>query len=358
MVEIEKSTETHHLVGTVSKSEIDDIMNGGELLRVTKEDLENLFGIASMRKKMAFSLAPIVNDSGIGLFFGWAVLATMVAAGFLFYAEFGKTLLAILGMVTILASSIGGLVAFVAASGMKKGYSALGMVFLGFAGIATACGVGYGLSELHQSQISDGSNFGIFASCVSIVMGVVGGICFWKYVSRVGEYAKQSLTLSFSMHEFRNRYYDTEDAIMKASTSYEQMYAYLKSNFSQRYSDVPDSVWMNLANQIHIQHPSNVGGFAYVSPKFDPDALKNEERRRKLAADPAIVLVKGNEMFLIGAWDIAGDAEKIAKAVSTSVKSSVDNVKRDIRERLSNNEVQRLLKAMKAKTNQTIASTK
>lgn len=345
---VDKEIETMATrTGDVSAEEIRKIMLGEDLIKVSKSDIETLFNMNGLKRKIAFSVAPILNSVDIAK----------------------KTMLALLAVgVQVL------MLATLPVNVLVAEYVFLGSMALMY----LIVGIGV-LAE--ESDFDDEVPFdvktpiGSFLSigmCGAILVGSITAIILGPDVAKVSPSADLLAVLHGAMllgnlillrslyRSFREFADDAIDLTYDQTRLYETSYYSGKTEFYKnkqleetvanfiRFNNIPQSVGYNLMNHAET---GKYTAIEFVHPVLDTQKYDaNQKIKRAIARDPAVLLVRHNERYMVGAWDIQGDQEAIMEKLKERNDAQIKAVG-DVASRISKKAKNALLRAMKEKTN-------
>ncbi len=308
--------------GTVSQEEIDNIIRGEDLIEVDNADLENLFGINALRRKIMWTMTPAFHDSDITTRFIGAII---FAIGAIVLASFTSASVALsvslVGWTACAVTSIRTAFSIFndSSDNVKDTFKYTG----GMAIAATIAGVSayYAGKYIPQELLNNvDSGFIIFwsiATAVSLLCFI--GFSVYLY-GTFKKFAKSAVDLS-QKSDYIDGGIDEEDR--------RKMLDGWCNHLIRRGNSIPDAVRYNLL--AHGIDPT-YRRVEFVKPQLDLRKYSDEKERQKLARDPAIILRDHNDRrFLVGAWDIKGDAEQII----TEAKKQTKEVVRSVASRIS-----------------------
>lgn len=319
--------------GTVTQDEINSIIRGEDLIEVNNEDLENLFGIKALRRKIMLTMTPAFHDSDLTTRFIGAVIFALgsVALGTLTSANVALTI-AITGWIACaIMTIVTGFLIFNDSSDNVKDT----LIFTGGMAIgATLSGVVayYAGTFIPEPLLSGENGPAIWWSiALAITVSSFGGMAIYLH-SQFSSFATNAVELHYDDSRIDHRN-DTEQRQEMLNNWAEYMI--------KRGNMIPDAVRYNLLAHGVDQKYTHV---EYVKPVLDLRKYSNEKERQRLARDPAVVLRdRAGIRFLVGAWDIKGDAEHII----AEAKKQTTDVVRSVSKRLSSASKRNLLNTIK-----------
>lgn len=312
--------------GTVTQDEINSIIRGEDLIEVNNEDLENLFGITALRRKIMLTMTPAFHDSDLTTRFIGAVIFALgsVAVGTLTSANVALTI-AITGWIacTIMTIVTGFLIFNDSSDNVKDT-----LIFTGGMAIsATLSGVvAYYAGTFIPEPLSESAI--LWSIALAITVSSFGGMAIYLY-RQFSSFAKNAVELYYDVSYIN----DTEQR--------QKMLNGWADSMIRCGNMIPDAVRYNL-----LAHgvDSKYTRVEFVKPVLDLRKYSNEKERQRLARDPAVVLRdSAGVRFLVGAWDIKGDAEHII----TEAKKQTTDVVRSVSKRLSSASKRNLLNTIK-----------
>lgn len=313
----------------VSAEEIEQIMKGSELVRITKNEIEDLFEIGKLRLKLALSTVPIKNSltvmkSAIGIalsslllipsLFAESVIGSLMIG---FGVGFGSV-----GVIVFFASLM-----MIFDANNKKEMAERIPLFVTSLILGAATFMFFWLAP----HVSSRDDIG-FAGSVFSTFGSSGLLfCTYMYFSEVFKYSLTCLTLK-------------DERLSGWNIPKDRTEINLLKYFTEKFPNAPKGVLCNLAYHFSNGYFDNVH---YYTIGFDKDAV-SKKQARILAADPAITVEKNGIEYFVGAWDIQTDISEIKKQIEVEDKKKPEM---SIRERLKDSEFKKLLKEMKKQTN-------
>ena len=317
--------------GTVTQDEINSIIRGEDLIEVNNEDLENLFGIKALRRKIMLTMTPAFHDSNLTNRFIGAVIFALgsVALGTLTSANVALTI-EITGWIacTIMTIVTGFLIFNDSSDNVKDTLIFTGGMAIG----ATLSGVvAYYAGTIIPEPLflTEESAPAIWWSiALAITVSSFGGMAIYLY-RQFSSFAKNAVELYYDVSYIN----DTEQR--------QKMLNGWADSMIRCGNMIPDAVRYNL-----LAHgvDSKYTRVEFVKPVLDLRKYSNEKKRQRLARDPAVVLRdSAGVCFLVGAWDIKGDAEHII----AEAKKQTTDVVRSVSKRLSSASKRNLLNTIK-----------
>lgn len=344
---IEKEIETLATrTGDVSAEEIRKIILGEDLIKVSKSDVETLFNINGLKRKIAFSIAPILNSISIAKI----SMSTMLSIG-----------IQVLMLATLPVNSLIATYVFLGSLAFMYGIIGGGVIagdsdFDDEVPFDTDTPIGSMLSIGMCAVISVGSIVAIVlgpeiakTGPLGDILAVVHGLLFlgnllllrcWYRASH--EFADDAVELKYDSTRLYTSNYHHND--VKYTT---EQIKNTVSDFIQIHG-IPKSVGYNLMNHAETGKYTSI---EFVHPVLDTRKYDaNQKLKREIARDPAVLLVRNDERYMVGAWDIQGDQEAIMEKLKASNDEKIKAVG-DVASRISMKAKTALLKAMKEKTN-------
>jgi hypothetical protein len=313
----------------VSAEEIEQIMKGSELVRITKNEIEDLFEIGKLRLKLALSTVPIKNSLTVMKFaFGIALSSLFLVPSLFAESVIGSLMIGFgvgfgsVGVIVFFASLM-----MIFDANNKKEMAEKIPLFVTSLILGAASFMFFWLAP----HVSSRDDIGIAGSTLS-TFGSAGLLfCTYLYFSEVVKYSLTCLTLK---DERLSGWNIPRDRTEKNLLRY----------FTVKFPNAPKGVLCNLAYHFSNGYFDNVH---YYTIGFDKDAV-SKKQARILAADPAITVEKNGIEYFVGAWDIQTDISEIKKQIEVEDKKKPEM---SIRERLKDSEFKKLLKEMKKQTN-------
>ena len=329
-------------IGTVSSSEIDTIMNGGELLRVSDEDIENIFDLSSSQNSVAFSLAPILNDNDSASAASVAFVGAIICGITAYFTTFNMAgLYAAIATVCSLAI-LGGLCLFtMGVAEAKEPTDKLLSTVIGTALMAGCSAIMYAI----RAESWENPLMILFPLLCIAEFCIIGFLAVCNF-----EFAKKSITLNkdainLSKNGYRNdRFYESS-----LPTDYEKLCNSIELKLSQY--NIPKSIIYTMANQFLMDFKWSAT-IQYIKPVYDKHVNRKEQER--LAKDPAIIMSKNDQQYLVGAWDVDMDIIELNKHIKQETKADLKEAI-DTRSKLTKKQFNSLVSAMRKKTNAQIA---
>lgn len=303
--------------GTVSQEEIDNIIRGEDLIEVNNTDLANLFGIKALRRKIMWTMTPAFHDSDITTRFigaiifaiGTGALATLTSANIaLSVAIIGWIACAVMSIITAFA------IFNDSSNSVKDTLKFTGGMAIG----ATIAGVSaFYAGKIIPQTVIDNVDSGItiwWSIATAVTAACFIGLAIYLY-STFEDFAKSAVDLSTDWDSIGGDNSEEKRRKMLDSWCDHQI---------KRGNSIPDAVRYNLL--AHGIDPI-YRRVEFVKPHLDLRKYSDEKERQKLARDPAIILRDHNDRrFLVGAWDIKGDAEQIIAEAKKQTKEVVRSV--------------------------------
>ena len=331
-------------IGTVSSSEIETIMNGGELLRVSDNDIENIFDLSSSQNSVAFSLAPILNDNDSASAASVAFVGSIVCAIIAYFTTFNMAgLYATIATVCSIAI-LGGLFAFgFGVAEAKEPKEKL---------IATIIGTALmgGCSAIMYAIRAESWDNPLMMFCSLLCIGELCAIGF--LVACNFDFAQKSVTLNKDKINLSKSGYRSSDYKFNESglpTDYEKLCEAIESKL--KHYNIPKSIIYTMANQFLMDSKWSTT-IQYIKPVYDKHVSRKEQER--LAKDPAIIMSKNDQQYLVGAWDVDMDITELNKHIKEETRADIKQAI-DTRSKLTKRQFNSLVSAMRKKTNAQIA---
>lgn len=336
--------------GDVSAEEIRKIMLGEDLIKVSKSDVETLFNMKGLKRKIAFSVAPILNSVEIAKITMITLLTVAVqvlmfvtlpvnhlVAGYVFLGALAAMYLIIGGGIVVDESDFENEVPFDIKTPIGS--------FLSI-GMCGAIVVGSIITIILGPEVSKVS---ATADLLAVLHGamLLGNLILLRSLYRAfREFADDAIDLKYEQTRlYETSYYSGRKSEIYKDKQLEETIAYfIRSN------NIPKSVGYNLMNHAET---GKYAAIEFVHPILDTQKYDaNQKMKRAIARDPAVLLVRydNDARYMVGAWDIQGDQDAIMEKLKANNDAQIKAIG-DVASRISQKAKNALLKAMKEKTN-------